>query len=451
MRQHMFCRLSVAFGKWVRTFHDLPTERPRRQLGRGLPTTNRVTFGMAATLAAAGLAACAATSARPTPTATISPLPTHSPLSSPTSAADPPPPGPDVSGAHVVDGTHGWALVDSPILAGCCSAPVPQRLEWTADAGTTWTDITPPSARGDSLIGVDFRTEAEGWAVIAGEPSLPPLISHTMDAGRAWTTQRFPSGQAVYGNYSSAAIAFSDASRGWVVVDEGSNSNSFYGIGYRTVDGGRSWTALSVPALGAVYFTTATDGWILGNWAPGGGFYVTHDAGTTWVASSVPPPSGYAADVVSYGPPGPDLLMAGSPVVEAAFSDPTSGTVVAVGFYVSHDFGHSWSLSGMYRVPEPDGNAFSSAIVSDATWWLSPPEWPHSSLVITADSGATWSTRTSPAPQGASVGGLTFADLDHGWALVNFSGCLMYKSDCFSATRLYGTQDGAVIWRALNP
>jgi len=328
---------------------------------------------------------------------------------------------------------------------------MPQRLEWTADAGTTWTDITPPSARGASLIGVDFRTEADGWAVIAREPNLPPLISHTVDAGRVWKTQRFPSGQAVYGNYSSAAIAFSDASHGWVVVDEGSNSNSFYGIGYRTVDGGRSWTALSVPARGAVYFTTATTGWIFGSWAPGGGFYVTHDGGTSWAASSVRPPSAYAADVVSYGPPGPDLLMAGAPVVEAAFSDPTSGTVVAVGFYVSHDFGKSWSLSGVYKVPSPNGNAFSSAILSDAAWYLSPPEWPHTTLVTTADSGAMWTTRTSPAPQGASGAGLTFGDVHHGWALVNFSGCLKYKSDCFSATRLYGTQDGAVSWRALNP
>jgi photosystem II stability/assembly factor-like uncharacterized protein len=301
------------------------------------------------------------------------------------------------------------------------------------------------------LIGVGFRTESEGWAVIAREPNLPPLISHTADAGRAWTTERFPSGEAVYGNYSSAAIAFSDASHGWVVVDEGSNSTAFYGIGYRTADGGRTWKALSVPARGAVYFMNATTGWIFGSWAPGGGFYVTHDGGTSWVASSVPPPSGYAADVVIYGPPGPDLLVAGSPVVEAAFSDPTSGTVVAIGFYASRDLGNSWSLSGVYKVPGPNGNAFSSAIVSDATWWLSPPEWPHSSLVTTADSGATWSTRTSPAPEGASLGGLTFADHDHGWALVNFSGCLMYKSDCFSATRLYGTQDGAVSWRALNP
>jgi photosystem II stability/assembly factor-like uncharacterized protein len=412
---------------------------------------HRLPFGIVAILTGVSLAACAATNAHPSPRATTSPFTTQSPASSSTPAPDPPPSGPDVSGAQFVDGTHGWALVDSPTLEGCCNPPAPQRIEWTADAGTTWTDITPPSARGASFIGVDFRTDAEGWAVIAGDPNLPPLITHTTDGGRAWTTQRFPSGQAVLGNYSSAAIAFSDASHGWVVVDEGSNANTFYGIGYRTADGGRTWKSLSVPARGAVYFTTATDGWILGGGAPGGGFYVTHDAGRTWSAASVPVPSAYASDVVSYGAPGPNLGVAGTPVVEAAFSDPTSGTVVAVGFYVSHDLGNSWSLSGVYKVPAPNGNALSSAIVSDAAWWLSPPEWPQSSLVTTADNGATWSTRTSPARQGASVVGLTFADLDHGWALVNFSGCLMYKSDCFSATRLYGTQDGAVSWRALNP
>ena len=413
--------------------------------------TNRVTPGMAAILAAVSLAACAATNAHPTLRSTTSPLPTQPAASSSTSATSPPPPGADVSGAQFVDSTHGWALVDSPTLDGCCGAPVPQRLEWTADAGTTWTDITPPQARGASLLGVDFRTNAEGWAVIGRKPSLPPLITHTVDAGNVWMTQRFPSGQSVLGSYSSAAIAFSDAAHGWVVVDEGSNANTFYGIGYRTVDGGRNWKALSVPARGAVYFTTTTDGWILGGGAPGGGFYVTHDAGNTWEASSVSLPSAYGSDMVSYGSPSPDLMVARSPVIEAAFSDPATGTVVGIGFYVSFDLGESWSLTGVYKVPAPNGNAYSSAIVSDAAWYLSPPEWPYNSLVTTDNGGAIWLTRTSPAPQGAMVAGLTFAERDHGWALVNFSGCLMYKSDCFSATRLYGTEDGAVSWRALNP
>lgn len=414
-------------------------------------STSRVTFGVAAILAGGSLAACAATNAHLSSQVNNSPLPSLSPTSSSTPAPVPPPPGLDVAGARFVDAGHGWALVNSPTLEGCCSAPAQPRLEWTADAGTTWSDITPPAARGASLIGIDFRTQTEGWAVIARERNLPPLISHTIDAGRMWTTQRFPSGQAVYGNYSSATIAFSDASHGWVVVDDGSNSNSFFGMGYRTMDGGRTWQALSVPARGALYFTTATAGWIFGSWAPGSGLYVTHDAGTSWVASSVAPPAGYAADVVSYGPPSDDLPTAGSLVIEAAFTDPVRGVVVAIGFYVSHDLGNSWSLSGMYRIPAPEGNAFSSAILSAATWYLSSPEWPHTTLVITTDGGSVWSTRTSPAPHGASVAGLTFADINHGWALVNFSGCRKYKSDCFSTTRLYGTHDGAVSWRALNP
>jgi hypothetical protein len=328
---------------------------------------------------------------------------------------------------------------------------VPQRLEWTADAGSTWNNITPPAARGATVVGVDFTSDADGWAVIAGDPNLPPLIAHTEDSGRVWTTKRLPSGQAEYGAYGSTAIAFSDAAHGWVMVDDGTNSSSFLGIGYRTANGGRTWTALSIPALGAVYFANASTGWIFGNWAPGGGFYVTHDGGDSWVASFVPPPSGYAADTVTYGPPGSDLFTAGSPVVDAAFSDPTTGTVDAVGFYVSHDLGRSWSLSGLYDVLAPSGNTFSPAIVSSGTWYLAPPEWPHGSVVTTADSGTVWTVRESPAPQGASVAGLTFGDLDHGWALVNFSGCLMFKSDCFSAMRLYGTQDGAVSWRQLNP
>lgn len=408
-------------------------------------------FGIVATLAIANLAACGATigdgSARPTPSS----APTPSPASRYVPITPLPPSGADVSGAQFVDATHGWALVDSPTLDGCCAAAAPQRLEWTADAGSAWVNITPLAARGATVIGVDFSTDADGWAVIAGDPNLPPLIAHTEDSGRVWTAKRLPPGQAEYGNYGSAAIAFSDPAHGWIVVDDGTNSSTFLGIGYRTADGGRTWTAMSVPALGAVYFATASTGWIFGNWAPGGGFFVTHNGGDSWVASSVPAPSGYAADTMTYGPPGSDLFSAGSPVVDAAFSDPTTGTVVAVGFYVSPDLGRSWSLSALYKVPAPGGNTFSLAIVSGSRWYLAPPEWPNGSLVTTADGGGVWTARESPAPEGAVVSGLTFGDSDHGWSLVTFSGCLMFKSDCFSATRLYGTLDGAVSWRLLNP
>ncbi len=72
---------------------------------------------------------------------------------------------------------------NSPTLDGCCAAAAPQRLEWTADAGSAWVNITPPAARGATVIGVDFSTDADGWAVIAGDPNLPPLIAHTEELG----------------------------------------------------------------------------------------------------------------------------------------------------------------------------------------------------------------------------------------------------------------------------
>lgn len=140
-------------------------------------------FGIVATLAIANLAACGATigdgSARPTPSS----APTPSPASRYVPITPLPPSGADVSGAQFVDATHGWALVNSPTLDGCCAAAAPQRLEWTADAGSAWVNITPPAARGATVIGVDFSTDADGWAVIAGDPNLPPLIAHTETRG----------------------------------------------------------------------------------------------------------------------------------------------------------------------------------------------------------------------------------------------------------------------------
>ena len=373
-------------------------------------------------------------------------------IASSSSTAPPllPPDGSNVLGAQLVDKTHGWALVDMATLQGCCPSSNPQRLEWTADAGSTWSEITPPGSQQAPLIGVQFRDATEGWVVMADQPSLPPMIAHTTDSGRHWSSRRFPSGHAVVGNYASAAIAFSDADHGWVVVDEGSTSNTFNGIGYRTVDGGRSWTALSVPAPGVPYFATPTDGWMLRALAPGAGFYVTHDGATTWQAASVPLPPGYASDLVSYGPLGAGPGVAGAPIVEAAFSDPATGSVVGTGFYQSHDLGRSWSLIGTYRVPAPAGNIDAAAILSDTTWYLSPRAVGQPGIVATTSGGTAWSTRASPAPSGTAVIALTFGDPEAGWALVNFSGCRAFKADCYSTTLLYGTEDGAQTWKQLH-
>jgi hypothetical protein len=43
------------------------------------------------------------------------------------------------------------------------------------------------------------------------------------------------------------------------------------------------------------------------------------------------------------------------------------------------------------------------------------------------------------------------ADRDRGWALVQQNGCLGFKSNCFSATSLFATNDGGATWMTVSP
>jgi len=375
---------------------------------------------------------------------------TTPPSPSVTTPSPTPPAGPDVSDAQLVDATHGWALVQVSS----------QEIEWTADGGMTWKDITPPRARGTAILGVFFRTPSDGWVVSAANPTRPPSISHTVDAGRAWTSQVLPGGTSFLGSYGGAHFAFSDPQHGWVVLDEGSNSNTAYDILYRTTNGGRTWTVGSVPAPGAVYFMTANDGWIVGGpgpdqgvtgyGGPGAGFYVTHDGGRSWNSQTLPPPQRYAHDNETYIAPDTDLAAARIPIASATFSDPVTGGVVAIGFYSSRDHGRSWSLIGAYSVPVQQGNVVAYQTVNATTWYLEAPG-STTTFATTTDAGSSWSIHASPGPGGTSLNGLTFADRLDGWALVLSGGCAAFKSGCYQSTSLYATRNGGSAWRQLNP
>lgn len=378
----------------------------------------------------------------PVPTAVVSPTPTVAPTSTPHPAV-----GPNIADAQLVDGDHGWALLQGP----------PQRLEWTANDGTTWTDITPPKARGAAVLGVFFRTSSDGWVVSSTNPSRPPTISDTTNSGHSWTSQVLPALTTQFGGYAGAHVAFVGGNDGWVVLDEGSDSSGTNQILYRTTDGGRNWLAANVPAPGAIYFMTANDGWLVGGpgpeqgmvgyGAPGAGFWVTHDGGETWHAQVLPAPPRYASDTETYMAPDTDLAASTVPIANATFSDPTTGDVVAIAFYTSRNNGASWSLSGLYAVPSPQGNAVAYQIIAATTWYLWAPGTTPAFLTTT-DAGATWSSHTSP---GGGTWGLSFGSAQDGWAAVGTGGCASFKSDCSQNTSLYGTKNAGSEWTILKP
>jgi photosystem II stability/assembly factor-like uncharacterized protein len=187
----------------------------------------------------------------------------------------------------------------------------------TTDAGASWSKY--PINLGLVLFGMHFYNSAIGYAAgMQFPPSANAAILKTTNAGVTWTSQsispparyhtnslyctsadtcylaggyalKTTNGGITWDRMSTPSIAdwssvfFTSATNG--VIVGGSNSS---GSIIRTTDGGASWnTVYSAPAfLSSVYFIDASTGYAVG----GGGIILrTTDEGATWDPQTSPP------------------------------------------------------------------------------------------------------------------------------------------------------------------
>lgn len=108
---------------------------------------------------------------------------------------------------------------------------------YSADAGATWSDRSPPFPADASalVVGTDFVSEEEGWAIAPGSF----FVFHTVDAGLTWGQQPLPS---VGGSLS--AIDFSDPLNG-VAVGATADEPPL-ALVLSTNDGGAVWESASI-------------------------------------------------------------------------------------------------------------------------------------------------------------------------------------------------------------
>jgi len=115
--------------------------------------------------------------------------------------------------------------------------------------GTSFTSQPSP---GGNFNDIHCINNQEGWVV--GDEGI---IYHTSDGGAFWAPQTNPDTQdrSLYG------VFFLDSNTGWAV--------GFHGIILHTTDGGTTWTiegaGLTTAFLREVHFTSATNGYIVGN------------------------------------------------------------------------------------------------------------------------------------------------------------------------------------------
>jgi len=291
------------------------------------------------------VAACANAAAPSTP-APMAPTPSVAPTTarptSPPSASPwptPLPAGPDVSLAGLTDPAHGWAV----------SA---QRLQVTADGGSTCRDVTPPGGFVTGLLGVDFVDAAHGWVAIneaftsGSDASYGRVdIWRTTDGGRTWAKTQLPKARfAVFGEIMPAVqFDFLDATHGFAFQSgneaKGKNDSDLFW----TADGGATWSADRPTGNGSqgnegmIGFSTPTDGVIVDTMR-GNGIAVTHDGGRTWNDAALAMPSGASGAQLLFGQP---VYLDGRSGLVVVDFQADSGSAFRV--YRTADAGSSWT------------------------------------------------------------------------------------------------------------
>lgn len=128
-----------------------------------------------------------------------------------------------------------------------------------------------------------------------------------------------------------------------------------------------------------------------------------------------------------------------------------SGNTKSLVFYETQDGARTWQPIATLAVSDLTGNVLPVALIDATHWIVGVPAVAagRARFAITQDGGRTWSYLDSPGFAGATT--LAFATPELGWALVTFSACRGFKSDCFYETRLYRTLDGGPSWSPSSP
>lgn len=392
--------------------------------------------------------------------------PTAFPVASKTETLSPQhmnPGGDELRAAHLVTPISGWVLTIN-------------RLLITGDGGRTWSNVTPPSivttgsALPDATFGLPgsapapnasaletafFLNPSRGWVVRSarvnmGSDQAPLDLLTTSDSGKHWSVQRIIA-TIPFDTPGPVYLTFVDAMRGWLVVDQGSHSGFMYYTGFRTSDGGQTWSTLSYPQSGPVLFINHLDGFSAsGADGPTSGTYVTHDGGLSWARLVVPPARVSAVAPLFQMPVFSDDRNG---VLGGGVPDRSGGTAAEV-FYKTSDGGRSWSLAGTVPNPNPPSNAHLTSVMNAKVWlaaFLGPGPIAgrtYTRLKATHNGGRSWQWMPT-ALSGAVMNEISFNG-STGWAIVVDAGCLGFKTDCFTNFGLFQTIDSGAHWLRLS-
>ncbi|HIC89349.1 MAG TPA: hypothetical protein EYP04_08100, partial [Anaerolineae bacterium] len=282
--------------------------------------------------------------------------------------------------AHLLDSTHGWALVWGDWYRGEGG-----KIARTTDGGRSWASV---GWFNGALRDVRFNDANDGWVVGGGDtgaPVFPPrwdYVLHTTDGGDHWTDTRDELDHFY-------AVFPLDADHVWATAGTHMAPGKLI---IRTADSGLHWDSLlagpGISEVHRLFFVNTNEGWLVGD---SGYIQHTTDAGDSW-ANQTSGTSNTLRDVV--------------------FVDADIGWAVGDGGVVLHttDSGNTWMLqtSGTTR-------DLYTLYFRDASHG-----WIGGTCIIlrTEDGGETWTTEYS-ATCSDFVTGLYVSGSGSGYAFLN--------------------------------
>ncbi|MHB1980507.1 MAG: WD40/YVTN/BNR-like repeat-containing protein [Sulfobacillus sp.] len=150
---------------------------------------------------------------------------------------------------HMLSASWGWQ-----------EGSLPNGNLWiatTSDGGGTWTELPIPTVAEPFLATVFFLNASDGWIQtthgVAGTPQSTIVTYRTTDGGKSWSAARFPAPPWIAGGGGIGGLTFVNPSVGWFTAGAAPATAQGLIAVYRTTDGGRSWTVISVGST-LVYF-----------------------------------------------------------------------------------------------------------------------------------------------------------------------------------------------------
>ena len=279
------------------------------------------------------------------------------------------------------------------------------RIMHTSDGTKSWQNVTPKAIVSGRVAPYNpevalsrFGNNGEAVAVSleARDPSNPqnlvyqPTVFFSTDSGRTWSSSTI---RPVSSSEVPVAVDFPSPKTGYVMTQEASA-----GTGgavamelYATTDGGLHWALRAAPnpltTSDFVRFLNDSTGFALGRTATSQGLtqsalYRTVNGGQSWTPVSLPLPVGKGVSRVDILPPSMFGKVVLVPVVETTGSRGLNETLTV---YRSNDSGQHFQRLGQTEWISPPGSTQGGFTDPQHGWFFT-----GSALYTTADGGSTF-------------------------------------------------------------